>query len=95
MKEKVLNIFKRNGNKKLDPIEIVKYLSKDYDVKDIKEVMDVLYELVSDGSIVSCKKGMFKLTTDEYIKGKINGINTKFDIFWRREWWIYKKFWKR
>lgn len=56
MKEKVLNIFKRNGNKKLDPIEIVKYLSKDYDVKDIKEVMDILYELVSDGSIVSCKR---------------------------------------
>ena len=69
MKEKVLNIFKRNGNKKLDPIEIVKYLSKDYDVKDIKEVMDILYELVSDGSIVSCKKGMFKLTGDEYVKG--------------------------
>lgn len=71
MKEKVLNIFKRNGNKKLDPIEITKYLSKDYEVKDIKEVMDTLYALVSDGSIVSCKKGMFKLTTDEYIKGKV------------------------
>lgn len=71
MKEKVLNIFKRNGNKKLDPIEITKYLSKDYEVKDIKEVMDTLYALVSDGSIVSCKKGMFKLTTDEYIKGRV------------------------
>ena len=71
MKEKVLNIFKRNGNKKLDPIEITKYLSKDYEVKDIKEVMDTLYALVSDGSIVSCKKGMFKLTTDEYIKGTV------------------------
>lgn len=74
MKEKVLNIFKKNVNKKLDPIEIVKYLSKDYDVKDIKEVMDVLYELVSDGSIVSCKKGMFKLTGDEYIKGKVEKV---------------------
>ena len=45
MKEKVLNIFKRNGNKKLDPIKIVKFLSKDYDVKDVKEVMDIIYEL--------------------------------------------------
>lgn len=76
MKEKVLNIFKRNGNKKLDPIEIVKYLSKDYDVKDIKEVMDILYELVSDGSIVSCKKGMFKLTGDEYVKGKVERVSS-------------------
>ena len=76
MKEKVLNIFKRNGNKKLDPIEIVKYLSKDYDVKDIKEVMDVIYELVSDGSIVSCKKGMFKLTEDEYVKGKVERVSS-------------------
>ena len=76
MKEKVLNIFKRNGNKKLDPIEIVKYLSKDYDVKDIKEVMDVIYELVSDGSIVSCKKGMFKLTGDEYVKGKVERVSS-------------------
>ena len=76
MKEKVLNIFKRNGNKKLDPIEIVKYLSKDYDVKDIKEVMDVIYELVSDGSIVSCKKGMFKLTGDEYVKGKVERVGS-------------------
>lgn len=76
MKEKVLNIFKRNGNKKLDPIEIVKYLSKDYDVKVIKEVMDVIYELVSDGSIVSCKKGMFKLTGDEYVKGKVERVSS-------------------
>lgn len=76
MKEKVLNIFKRNGNKKLDPIEIVKYLSKDYDVKDIKEVMDILYELVSDGSIVSCKKGRFKLTGDEYVKGKVERVSS-------------------
>lgn len=76
MKEKVLNIFKRNGNKKLDPIEIVKYLSKDYDVKDIKEFMDVIYELVSDGSIVSCKKGMFKLTGDEYVKGKVERVSS-------------------
>lgn len=76
MKEKVLNIFKRNGNKKLDPIEIVKYLSKDYDVKDVKEVMDVIYELVSDGSIVSCKKGMFKLTGDEYVKGKVERVSS-------------------
>ena len=76
MKEKVLNIFKRNGNKKLDPIEIVKYLSKDYDVKDIKEVMDVIYELVSDGSIVSCKKGMFKLIGDEYVKGKVERVSS-------------------
>ena len=76
MKEKVLNIFKRNGNKKLDPIEIVKYLSKDYDVKDIKEVMDVICELVSDGSIVSCKKGMFKLTGDEYVKGKVERVSS-------------------
>ena len=53
MKEKVLNIFKRNGNKKLDPIEIVKYLSKDYDVKDIKEVMDILYELTILPSLTS------------------------------------------
>mgnify|MGYP004490085593 CR=1 FL=1 len=33
----VLNLFKRNGNKKIDPIDIAKYFNKDYKVDDLKK----------------------------------------------------------
>ena len=65
MKEEVLNLFKRNGNKKIDPIDIVKYFNKDYKVEDLKEIMNILYELVNEGEIVSTKHNTFKLVNDE------------------------------
>lgn len=76
MKEKVLNIFKRNGNRRLDPIDIVKYFKRDYTSNDIKKVLDILYELVNEAEIVACKKNTFKLVTDEYIKGKVERVQS-------------------
>lgn len=76
MKEEVLNLFKRNGNKKIDPIDIVKYFNKDYKVEDLKEIMNILYELVNEGEIVSTKHNTFKLVNDEYIKTKIERVSS-------------------
>lgn len=76
MKDKVLNIFKRNGNKKLDAIEIVKYLNSNYEVKDLQDLISILNELVSDGEIVSCKKGKYKLVSDEYIKAPVERVQS-------------------
>lgn len=76
MKDKILNIFKESNNKKLEPIDIISKLKSNYTSKDIKEVLDILYELVNEGVIVSNKKNMFKLVTDEYIKAKIEVVNS-------------------
>ncbi len=76
MKEKVLNIFKNNVNKKFDPIMIVKHFKVDYTVEDIKRIIDILYELVNEGEIVSSKKNTFKLVTDEYIKSKVERVQS-------------------
>ncbi len=74
MKDKILNIFKNNVNKKFDPIMIVKYFKDDYTSLDIKKVIDVLYELVNEGEIVSSKRNTFKLVTDEYVKSKVERV---------------------
>ncbi len=76
MKDKVLNIFKRYGNKKLDPILIVKHLKKDYNSNDIKNLLDVLNELVDSGEIVASKKNTYKLVSDEYIKSKVERVQS-------------------
>lgn len=76
MKDKVLNIFKRYGNKKIDPIMIVKHLKKDYSSNDIKNVLDVLNDLVLSGDIVACKKNTYKLVDDEYIKSKVERVQS-------------------
>ncbi len=76
MKEEVLNLFKRNGNKKLDPIDIVKYFNKDYKVEDLKNIMNILYTLVNEGEIISTKGNTFKLVSDEYIKTKIERVSS-------------------
>ena len=74
MKEKVLSIFKNSNNKKLDPIDIIKHIKKNYTSNDIKELLDVLYELVNEGVLVSSKKNTFKLVTDEYLKAKVERV---------------------
>lgn len=76
MKEKVLKIFKRSGNKKLDPIEIVKHLKKEYTTNDIQELLNILNELVEEGEIVLSKKNKYKLVSDEYIKSKVERVQS-------------------
>ncbi len=76
MKEEILNIFKRNGNRRLEPTEIAKYFNKNYSVEDLKEVLKYLNELVNEGEIVSAKKNTFKLVSDEYIKTKIERVSS-------------------
>lgn len=76
MKEKVLKIFKRCGNKRLDPIDVVKHLKKYYTPKDIREVLNVINELVKDGELVEAKKNTFKLVSDEYIKAKVERVQS-------------------
>lgn len=76
MKEKVLKVFKRNGNKRLDPIMIVKHFKKNYTSKDIKEVIDVLNDLLKEGEIIESKKNTYKLMTDEYIKAPVERVQS-------------------
>ncbi len=76
MKEKIIRIFKESGNQKLDPIMIVKHFKKNYEVKDIKEVINILNELVEEKVIVSTKKNTYKLVTDEYIKSKVEKVSS-------------------
>lgn len=76
MKDKVLNIFKRNPNKRLDPIMIVKNFKKNYTPNDIKEVIDILNILLSEGEIVESKKNTYKLMTDEFIKAKVERVQS-------------------
>lgn len=76
MKEKVLNIFKRSVNKRLDPIMIVKHFKKNYTPKDIREVIDVLNELLKEGEIIESKKNTYKLMTDEYIKATVERVQS-------------------
>lgn len=76
MKEEILNIFKRNGNRRLEPTEIAKYFNKNYSVEDLKEVLKYLNELVNEGEIVSAKHNTFKLVSDEYIKTKIERVSS-------------------
>lgn len=76
MKEEILNIFKRNGNRRLEPTEIAKYFNKNYSVEDLKKVLKCLTELVSEGEIISAKHNTFKLVSDEYIKTKIERVSS-------------------
>ena len=76
MKEEILNILKKENGKKMDPIDIVKKLKKVYSTEDLKNVLDVLYELVNEGEIVSCKKNTFKIVTNEYIKAPIERVQS-------------------
>lgn len=76
MKEKVLKIFKRSGNRKLDPIDVVKHLKHQYSSNDIKNVLDIINELVSEGELVLCKKNTYKLVSDEYIKAKVERVQS-------------------
>ena len=76
MKEKVLKIFKRSGNKKLDPIQIVKHIKEDYTPNDIKELLDILNELIKEGEIIACKKNTYKLIGDEYVKSKVEKVQS-------------------
>lgn len=76
MKDKILDIFKNSNGRKLDPIDVVKKLNKEYKVNDLKEVIDVLYELVNEGEIVSSKKNTFKLVTNEFIKSKVEKVQS-------------------
>ena len=76
MKDKVLKIFKRCGNKKLDPIQIVKHLRKSYTSTDIKDLLFVLDELVKEGEIVLCKRNTYKLVSDEYVKAKVERVQS-------------------
>ena len=74
MKEKVLSVFNHANNKKLDPIDIIKHIKKDYTSEDIKDLLEVLYDLVNEGQLISCKKNTFKLATDEYFKAKVEVV---------------------
>ena len=74
MKDKVLKIFKRYGNKKLDPIMVVKHLKKDYNSNDIKNLLDIINELVESGELIACKKNTYKIADDEYIKSKVERV---------------------
>lgn len=76
MKDKILDIFKNSNGRKLDPIDVVKKLNKEYKVNDLKEVIDILYELVNEGEIVSSKKNTFKLVTNEFIKSKVEKVQS-------------------
>ena len=76
MKEEILNILKKENGRKMDPIDIVKKLKKVYSTEDLKSVLDVLYELVNEGEIVSCKKNTFKIVTNEYIKAPIERVQS-------------------
>lgn len=76
MKEKVISILKNSSNKKLDPIEIIKHIKKNYTSDDIKNILDCLYDLVNEGIVISCKKNTFKLATDEYLKAKIEVVSS-------------------
>ena len=74
MKEKVLSVFDHSNNKKLDPIDIIKHIKKNYTSEDIRDLLEVLYGLVNEGKLISCKKNTFKLATDEYFKAKIEKV---------------------
>ena len=74
MKEKVLSIFKSSKNKKLDPIDIISHIKKNYSSEDIKRLLEVLQELVNEGTIIPAKKNTFKLVSDEYIKSKVERV---------------------
>ena len=76
MKEEILNILKKENGRKMDPIDIVKKLKKVYSTEDLKNILDVLYELVNEGEIVSCKKNTFKIVTNEYIKAPIERVQS-------------------
>ncbi len=76
MKEEVLNILKSSNGRKLDPIDIVKKIKKVYTTEDVKVVLDSLYELVNEGEVISCKKNTFKVVTDEYIKSKVERVQS-------------------
>ncbi len=76
MKEEVLNILKSSSGRKLDPIDIVKKIKKVYTTEDVKVVLDSLYELVNEGEVISCKKNTFKVVTDEYIKSKVERVQS-------------------
>ncbi len=74
MKDKVLSIFKESKNKKLDPIDIISHIKKNYTSDDIKKLLEVLQELVNEGNITPTKKNTFKLVTDEYVKAKVEKV---------------------
>ena len=76
MKDRVLKIFKRSKNRKLDPIQIIKLLKNKYTSSDIKDLVDILNELVLEGEIVLCKKNTYKLVSDEYIKSKVEKVQS-------------------
>ena len=40
MKDKILSIFKSSKNKKLDPIDIISHIKKNYTSEDIKKVLE-------------------------------------------------------
>ncbi len=76
MKDRILRIFKRSGNRKLDPIQVAKHLMKDYTPNDIKNIIDDINVLVSEGELVQCKRNTFKLVDDEYIKSKVERVQS-------------------
>lgn len=76
MREKIIKVLKNYDGKRVDPIEIISKIKNKYNSKDIKEVYDILEELVQDGIVIECKKNTFKLATDEYIKAKIEVVQS-------------------
>lgn len=76
MKEKVLKVFNKYNGRKLDPIEIISEIKPNYTTSDIKNLLEILYDLVSEGVIVGTKKNTFKMVTDEYLKAKIEKVSS-------------------
>lgn len=76
MREKVLSIFNNSKNKKLDPIDIISHMKKVYTSEDLKKLMECLYELVNEGILISSKKNTFKLVTDEFLRAKVERVQS-------------------
>lgn len=76
MKEKIIKVLKSYNGRKVNPIEIISKIKNKYNSNDIKEVNEILLELVNDGLVIECKKNTFKITTNEYIKAKIEVVGS-------------------
>lgn len=76
MKEKIIKVLKSYNGRKVNPIEIISKIKNKYNSNDIKEVNEILLDLVNDGLVIECKKNTFKITTNEYIKAKIEVVGS-------------------
>lgn len=76
MKDKIIKVLKSYGGRKVNPIEIVSKIKKNYSSRDIREVYEILEGLTNDGVVIECKKNTFKLATNEYQKVKIEVVGS-------------------